>query len=520
MTVANDLNRQSEEQIFTFIEYKVQAHDTLEGIALSHNLNPKLLMKDNELSSDTVYSGQMIKIRSRKRSEEFSLTKRGSQDVQVASTTFEQLQNETSTENKTELPIIDEWEVFYSTSIGDVAGKVKMEKNLLKFTPVLSQSQAQTELEPILKEREEKLKDFVVVIDVRDIQECNVMAVPHPLFDEIYEDTKEYVKDYLLQIILKDHGENSYGKYFDKVMMELKNKDIGYACLHFKAKINSEREKESSNRTKHKIVLDLQNAIMDEKTSIQEMAKQNFEGIRNLTKIPYVEFLYEKFEEGNSELLRRLVKKHTLKVQQMFQEVGDKKTSKETLKNKFFSVFKKITKTLKFNSNSQILSPDQFSQLIGHVPSLFQSLEWELKYSTKLNGTSISTLLRKCEGANPVIILIQDEHKFAFGAYVSGKLQYSKRYSGNGETFLFSFWDLEEISVFNWTKKNSLFLNASEEGGILLGAGPQYGLWINKDLTKGRSGKCDTFDNSILSLNTEFQIIRLEVWALNSSTGL
>jgi len=61
--------------------------------------------------------------------------------------------------------------------------------------------------------------------------------------------------------------------------------------------------------------------------------------------------------------------------------------------------------------------------------------------------------LRKCEEANPLIILIQDEHKFAFGAYVSGKLQYSKKYSGNGETFLFSFWDLEEISVFNWTKK-------------------------------------------------------------------
>jgi len=159
-----------------------------------------------------------------------------------------------------------------------------------------------------------------------------------------------------------------------------------------------------------------------------------------LTKIPYVEFLYEKFEANDSELLRRLVKKHTVKAQEILQEVGDKKAHKESFKRKIFSVFKKFTETLKSNSSSQILSSEKFSQLIHHVPTLFRSLEWELKYSSNLHGTSFSTLLRKCEEANPSIILIQDENKFVFGAYLSGKLKYSNRYSGNGETFLFTFW--------------------------------------------------------------------------------
>ena len=38
-----------------------------------------------------------------------------------------------------------------------------------------------------------------------------------------------------------------------------------------------------------------------------------------------------------------------------------------------------------------------------------------------------------------------------------------------------------------------------------------YGLWINKELTMGRSFKCDTYDNDILSLATEFEILKIEV---------
>ncbi len=38
ITAAVDIDPQSEESLFTFLEYTVQPHDTLEGIALSYNM--------------------------------------------------------------------------------------------------------------------------------------------------------------------------------------------------------------------------------------------------------------------------------------------------------------------------------------------------------------------------------------------------------------------------------------------------------------------------------------------------
>ena len=38
-----------------------------------------------------------------------------------------------------------------------------------------------------------------------------------------------------------------------------------------------------------------------------------------------------------------------------------------------------------------------------------------------------------------------------------------------------------------------------------------YGIWINKELTRGRSFKCETYDNEQLSFNTDFEILKIEV---------
>jgi len=56
-----------------------------------------------------------------------------------------------------------------------------------------------------------------------------------------------------------------------------------------------------------------------------------------------------------------------------------------------------------------------------------------------------------------------------------------------------------------------LFVN---EGGISFGAEPHYGLWINNELTRGRSFQCETFNNQQLSYKTDFEIMKLEVWGI------
>ena len=40
---------------------------------------------------------------------------------------------------------------------------------------------------------------------------------------------------------------------------------------------------------------------------------------------------------------------------------------------------------------------------------------------------------------------------------------------------------------------------------------PHYGLWINNELTKGRSFECETFNNQLLSYKNDFEIMKLEV---------
>ena len=93
----------------------------------------------------------------------------------------------------------------------------------------------------------------------------------------------------------------------------------------------------------------------------------------------------------------------------------------------------------KIVSESQILNLEQFTELINCVPELYQTLEWKLRYSTMVHGTSYQNLLRRTQHNSPSIIVIRDENDFVFGAYCNNELWFSNNYYGNGETFLFTF---------------------------------------------------------------------------------
>ena len=99
--------------------------------------------------------------------------------------------------------------VLYCTNVGDVEGIINIYDSLLTFIPITvpSSSLENNKFSNAKENSENRYGKFSASIDVRDIDECNVMAVPHPDCEEIYEMTKEYVVDHLLQIILKHHGE-------------------------------------------------------------------------------------------------------------------------------------------------------------------------------------------------------------------------------------------------------------------------------------------------------------------------
>jgi LysM domain len=52
-----DLLRETEDMDKNFLEYVVQSDDTLEGIALKYNVNPKAVLDWNSISEESVLTG-------------------------------------------------------------------------------------------------------------------------------------------------------------------------------------------------------------------------------------------------------------------------------------------------------------------------------------------------------------------------------------------------------------------------------------------------------------------------------
>ena len=158
--------------------------------------------------------------------------------------------------------------------------------------------------------------------------------------------------------------------------------------------------------------------------------------------MPYFEFLYDKFEKEDGELLRKSMKRKSMD-ERMILQTQEIKESNSPLKGlfsrKIFSAFKKISNNIKAVHESQILTKNQFAELAHFVPPLYQTFEWQNIFSNKIHGTSYTNMLRRCQHAIPLLLIIKDQHAFSFGAYISHPLKLSRNYFGCGEMFLFSF---------------------------------------------------------------------------------
>ena len=128
-----------------------------------------------------------------------------------------------------------------------------------------------------------------------------------------------------------------------------------------------------------------------------------------------------------------------------------------------------------------------------------------------------------------------------FGAFLSETIKNKSSYCGNGDAFVFTFHDGEDLEVFGSTGKNQKFQMTDDEFIIIGGASDQKNeraaIIISDRLTRGHSSPCPTFDNTILcgdsrDLNAEpekfeydnkaetiggnFVVIEMEVWGFEA----
>lgn len=90
-------------------------------------------------------------------------------------------------------------------------------------------------------------------------------------------------------------------------------------------------------------------------------------------------------------------------------------------------------------------------------------------------------------------------------------------FSTNKQMNVYLFFVFRELRSFNWTGENQFFINATREF-LSMGAGEgHYGLWLDADLNRGRSQRCDTFANEPLAggQDENFVIQLIEVFGFS-----
>eukprot|EP01017_Pseudomicrothorax_dubius_P046749 TRINITY_DN8281_c0_g1_i2.p1 TRINITY_DN8281_c0_g1~~TRINITY_DN8281_c0_g1_i2.p1 ORF type:complete len:188 (-),score=28.62 TRINITY_DN8281_c0_g1_i2:4-567(-) len=162
---------------------------------------------------------------------------------------------------------------------------------------------------------------------------------------------------------------------------------------------------------------------------------------------------------------------------------------------------------------SEVATEHQISQIAKFLPTIYKTKAWQLAYSRSRSGTSLSLLYRNLRDTREAVLIIKDSERHVFGAFCPEPLAARMEYFGSGETFLYSFGSGETVDTFHWTTKNPFFIYADADG-FGFGADPGFGLFIDKELLKGHSAQCQTFDNPVLAASRDFDIAKLEIWAL------
>ncbi|XP_064488366.1 GTPase-activating protein skywalker-like [Ornithodoros turicata] len=194
---------------------------------------------------------------------------------------------------------------------------------------------------------------------------------------------------------------------------------------------------------------------------------------------------------------------------------------------------------------SDVLEQEHIVFLWTWLPPRISILQPQLIYSTNEHGSSLTNFYALVETWEPTVLaifttegeVIQRMHivrsserhimltcisRQRFGAYCSTAWQERKQtYFGTGETFLFTF--APEARCFPWVGAASatdvphtskLFLSGNQNR-IQVGAGNGLGLYVDGDLTNGRTEHCDTFDNYPLAPGGDFVIRVLEVFGFS-----
>ena len=147
-----------------------------------------------------------------------------------------------------------------------------------------------------------------------------------------------------------------------------------------------------------------------------------------------------------------------------------------------------------------------------------------IAFSTNIHGSSLRTFFDKTATYDSTVLLIKTTREEIFGAYCSaswtGRLSKDTpgSFFGTGESFLFTLkpksikypWVGEGSGQVRGQRSTQLFMSSNGKS-LIIGSGAGSGLWLDEQLTKGKTEHCMTFNNRPLSDAIDFECAIIEV---------
>ncbi|XP_009594712.1 uncharacterized protein [Nicotiana tomentosiformis] len=169
--------------------------------------------------------------------------------------------------------------------------------------------------------------------------------------------------------------------------------------------------------------------------------------------------------------------------------------------------------------DSVFISPGLYDFFQSSLPNIVKGCQWVLLYSTAKHGISLRTLIRKsADTSGPCLLITGDKQGAVFGGLLEAPLKPTakRKYQGAIQTFVFTTV-YGEPRLFRPTGANRYFYLCMNDF-LALGGGGHFALCLDGDLLSGNSGPCDTFGNSCLAHNEEFELKNVELWGFTHAS--
>jgi len=106
---------------------------------------------------------------------------------------------------------------------------------------------------------------------------------------------------------------------------------------------------------------------------------------------------------------------------------------------------------------SKVLSQAKMHVLSYHLPSTIRLSKWDLLFTPSRDGYSNLTFFSKLEDMQETILVIKDTRGYIFGAFVTEEWRDSNSFYGDGYSFVFSFKNGDDLSLYPATGECELY---------------------------------------------------------------